>query len=109
MNAIIPQNDAAAHSPEVPCEQAEPPIRSVTWTYARLSAQVARVKLPRNGIAGSWRASERVGDAYDGDTRQVDFGLLPKKVSVISYEIASRFILVLPDRNAYKEFQNEED
>jgi hypothetical protein len=50
-----------------------------------------------------------VGDAYDGDTRQVDFWILPKKVSVISYEIASRFILVLPDRNAYKEFQDEEN
>jgi hypothetical protein len=29
-------------------------------------------------------------------------------MSVISNEIASLFILVLPDRNAYKEFQDEE-
>jgi len=45
---------------------------------------------------------------YYVNTGQVDFWLLPRKISVISDEIASLFILVLPDRNAYKEFQHQE-
>jgi len=34
---------------------------------------------------------------------------MPRKISVISDEIASLFILVLLDRNAYKELQDEEN
>jgi len=38
----------------------------------------------------------------------VDFWFLPRKVSVISEETASRFILVIPGGNAYKECQDQE-